>query len=65
MWVVIYMAHRKRDADAIEGILGDENIPYKIKPVYKNIAPEDNCFEILVPQSEAGEVHNILMENGF
>ncbi|MGI5850730.1 MAG: hypothetical protein GX340_02490 [Clostridiales bacterium] len=65
MWVVVYMAHHKKDVDAIEGILGDENIPYKIRPVYKNIAPEVNCFEIMVPQSEVGEVHNILMEYGF
>lgn len=65
MWIVIYMAHNKDIADAIESLLRDENILYKTKSVYKNVTPEENCYEILVPQSEASEAHSILMENGY
>lgn len=65
MWIVIYMAHNKKVADAIETLLNKENILFKIKPVYKNVTPEENCYEILVPQSEAREAHATLMENGY
>lgn len=65
MWVVIYMAHYKKDANLISKILIEENIPFKIKPVYRNMDLEENCFEIMVPQSEVMEVHGILMEKGF
>lgn len=65
MWVVIYMAQNKKVAEAIEDILRDENILFKTKSIYKNVTPEDNSYEILVPQSEAGEAHAILMENGY
>jgi len=65
MWVVVYMAHNKELADNILDLLSKEGIMYKLKPVYKNVAPENNCYEILVPQIEAREVQNILMENGY
>lgn len=65
MWVVVYMAHNKELADSISDLLSKEGIMYKLKPVYKNVAPEDNCYEVLVPQIEAREVQDILMENGY
>lgn len=65
MWIVIYVAHNKRIADAIENLLRDEDILFKTKSIYKNVTPEENCYEILVPQSEAREAHAILMENGY
>ena len=36
-----------------------------MKPVYQNVTPEENCYEVLVPQSEAEEAHDILIENGY
>ncbi len=65
MWVVVYMAHNKETADAIVDLLSKEGIMHKLKPVYKNVAPENNCYEILVPQIEAREAQDILIENGY
>ncbi|HZJ82624.1 MAG TPA: hypothetical protein VFD57_02330 [Clostridia bacterium] len=65
MWVVVYMAHSKKVAHIIENILNSEGILLKLKPVYKNVASEENCYEILVPQSEGIEARAILMENGY
>jgi hypothetical protein len=59
------MAHDKKSADSILDLLAKEGVMYKLKPVYKNVDPEYNCYEILVPQSEAREAHDILMENGY
>jgi len=65
MWKVVYMAQNKETADHINELLTEEGFLIKIKPVYKNVSEEDNCYEILVPQAEVQEVHNILMEHGF
>lgn len=65
MWIVVYMAHNKKVAETIENILRDEDILFRTKSIYKNVNPEENCYEILVPQSETSEAHAILMENGY
>ncbi|NLI60057.1 MAG: hypothetical protein GX375_01335 [Clostridiales bacterium] len=65
MWIVIYMAHNKAISEAIENLLREEDILFHMKPVYQNVTPEENCYEVLVPQSEAEEAHDILIENGY
>lgn len=65
MWKVVYMAQSKTIADHIRDLLSNEGFLIKLKPVYKNVPDEENYYEILVPQTEAQEVHDILMENGY
>ncbi|NLO83148.1 MAG: hypothetical protein GX094_08855 [Clostridiales bacterium] len=62
MWVVVYMAEGKAKADKIVELLTTEGFLVKIKPVYKNLAPEDNFFEVIVPKSEAHEAHRAITE---
>ena len=59
------MAQTRLIADHINELLTKEGFLVKMKPIYKNIADQDNYYEVLVPQSEAEEVHGILMENGY
>jgi len=65
MWRVVYMAQTKTIADQITDLLNKEGFLIKVKPVYKNVPDEENYYEILVPQTEVQEVHDILMENGY
>ena len=65
MWKVVYMAQNKETADQINDLLTAEGFLKRIKPVYKNVPDQDNYYEILVPQTEVQEVHNILMDHGF
>jgi hypothetical protein len=65
MWKVVYMAQTKDIADSINNLLSREGFWIKLKPVYRNVSIQDNYYEILVPESEAEEVHAILMENGY
>ncbi|MGI6188891.1 MAG: hypothetical protein GX041_01155 [Clostridiales bacterium] len=62
MWVVIYMAEGKKKADKVLELLTNEGFLVKTKPVYKNTAPEDNYYEIIVPKSEAHEAHKAIVE---
>ncbi len=65
MWKVVYMARSKDIADSINNLLSREGFWIKLKPVYRNVSIQDNYYEILVPESEAEEVHAMLMENGY
>jgi hypothetical protein len=65
MWVVVYMAQSKTMADRIQNMLVAEGFLTKIRPVYKNVAVEDNYYEIMVPKSEAPEAHQTLIQNGY
>lgn len=65
MWTVVYMAQTRLIADHIIELLTKEGFLVKMKPLYKNVTDQDNYYEVLVPQSEAPEVHDILMENGY
>ncbi|MCC5910205.1 MAG: hypothetical protein JJT76_07195 [Clostridiaceae bacterium] len=60
MWTVVYMANTREDAEHIEKILVNEGFLVKIKPLSK----KGTC-EILVPRSEAEEVHGILLQSGL
>ena len=35
----------------------------RVRPVCKDAG--DNCFEVLVPESEIEQAHEIIIENGF
>jgi hypothetical protein len=52
-------------ADHIIELLTKEGFLVKIKPIYKNVTEQENCYEVLVTQSEAQEVRDILMDNGY
>lgn len=65
MWRVVYMAQTRLLADHIIELLTKEGFLVKIKPIYKNVTEQENCYEVLVTQSEAQEVRDILMDNGY
>ncbi|WP_129723663.1 hypothetical protein [Xylanivirga thermophila] len=65
MWIVIYMAQSEDTAKDIQSMLTDEGFLVKSRPIYKNVSEQDNCYEILVPQSEAYEARCILVDKGY
>lgn len=64
MWVAIHIAGSKSAAEKIVQILSDEGFLVKTNPVYKNVSPKGNHYEILVLKSEAFDARNILLLNG-
>lgn len=62
MWTVVYMAHNKEDAEKIKRDLSEEGFLVKIRPIGK----EDNrVYEVLVPNGEVEEVHEVLIDLGL
>jgi len=57
------MANTRVDAEEVKKVLVKEGFLVKIKPISKNNV-EGTC-EVLVPRTEAEEVHSILIQLGL
>ena len=64
VWTVVYMAPNKETAEKVKECLVRESVLVKIRPVHKNSC-KDGYYEVLVPESEIEEAHNILYQMGM
>ena len=55
MWTVIYMAKIEEDVKLLKAKLKENNIMARVKKV-------DDFFEVMVPSSEVGEAHTIIID---
>ncbi|MFZ5966443.1 MAG: hypothetical protein ACOYVK_04630 [Bacillota bacterium] len=62
MWTVVYMAHNQADGNKIRDILAAEGFLVKIRPIGKE---EDRVYEVLVPNGEVEEAHEVLIDLGY
>jgi len=60
MWVVIHIAQGAEIAAQIQTLLKSEGFLVKLRKVYKNVPREQNCYEVRVLASEAGEARDVL-----
>ncbi len=63
MWTVVYMAQDREFVQQLQTILEDGGLIVKVRPVCKDAG--DNCFEVLVPESEIEQAHEMIIEKGF
>jgi len=60
MWTVIYIAPTQNIAERYQQALGKEGILVQLRAVGSYNQAGNNSTEILVPESEAEEAHEIL-----
>ena len=60
MWTVIYIAPNKLMAEKYKKILTDEGMLVQLRPIGSAHLGEHASVEILVPESEAEEAHEII-----
>lgn len=65
MWTVVYMAQSEEAASKLKGVLIEDGILVKLRPINKNNIKKDNYYEILVPETEVEEAHNVIIEKGY
>ena len=65
MWIVIHMIKGKDAAERVSDRLKAEGVLVRMRPVYKALSPQENYFELQVPQSEIQEAREVLMELGL
>ena len=60
MWTVIYIAPNKAIAEKYKKALVDEGMLVQLRPIGSAHLGEHASVEILVPESEAEEAHEII-----
>ncbi len=65
MWMVIHMAKSLALAQEMRALLANEGFLVKVSPVYRAVSDEDNYYELMVPESEAAEARQTLMDRGL
>ena len=61
MWTVVYIAQSKESADKLYGLLDNTGLLAKVKPVAGGTGAE-NCYEVLVPNTEVDQAHTVLID---
>jgi hypothetical protein len=60
MWKVVYIAQSRSVAETIKKILTSEGLLVTLRPVGVPHFEDGGAVEVLVPESEAEEAHEIL-----
>ena len=62
MWTVVYMAPNKEIIERLQQLLEDAKIITKVRPVDRSSADDNDCsYEILVPEQETKQAHDIII----
>ncbi|WP_227765278.1 glutamate decarboxylase [Zhaonella formicivorans] len=62
MWTVVYIASNRNIAENLKATLTSEGLLVQIRAAGSPQVGDAGAFEILVPESEAEEAHEIISE---
>ena len=62
MWIVVYTAQTKETAEQVAHYLEEAGLLFKVRPIAAAADSENACFDVLVPESEAEQAHNVLID---
>lgn len=65
MWMVAYVTQSKESAERIKALLQGAGLPVKIRSVNQSGNGQFGCYEILVPEAELSEAHEIIIEKAM
>ena len=63
MWIVVYITQNKETAMSIKRLLRDAGLLVKMRSIGEHSEVKYGCYEILLPESEVEEGHNIIIQN--
>ena len=65
MWIVIFVTQSREMAMTVKKLLREAGLLVNVRSIGARINEQYGCYEILLPESEVTEGHNILIENIF
>jgi hypothetical protein len=65
MWIVIHMAKSLQLAQSVHDLLAREGFLVRLRPIYRTLSEDENYYELKVPESEAQEARQVLLDHGF
>lgn len=60
MWTVVYIASNRMIAEQVKGLLANEGLLVMLRPIGVPHLGDSASVEVLVPESEVKEAHEIL-----
>ena len=63
MWMVVYLSQTKEQAERIRVLLERAGVLVKVRSVNQSDNVKFGCYEIMVPESELDEAHEIILSN--
>ncbi len=65
MWTVIFITQSKETAEMLKKLLRDAGLLVKVRSIGGSGVGQYGCYEILLPESEVEEGHNVLIDKMF
>lgn len=65
MWTVIYIAKCKATAKHLKELLEQKGIMARLHPLYDASATDDGSIEVLVPEAEVAQAHEVIIDADF
>ena len=62
MWTVIYIAKSKSVAKRIKELLEEKGIIARLHPLYDAATQDDGSIEVLVPEAEVAQAHEVIID---
>jgi len=62
MWTVIYIAKSKSVAKRLKELLEDKGIIARLRPLYDAATADDGSIEVLVPEAEVAQAHDVIID---
>lgn len=65
MWTVVYLAQNEDMAAKLKGMLEAGGLLAMVRSIAKSAEGDGAGFEVLVPESEVEDAHNIIIDADF
>ncbi len=65
MWMVVYITQSKESAEKIRTLLQEAGLPVKVHSASQSGNDQFGCYEILVPEAELSQAHDIIIEQAL
>lgn len=65
LWIVVYITQNKETATRAKKFLREAGLLVKMRSIGIRGNEQYGCYEILLPESEVEEGHNVLIEKMF
>ena len=65
MWIVVYITQNREKALTVKRLLREAGLLVKMRSIGLHASEQYGCYEIMLPEAEVQEGHNLMIEHVF
>ena len=65
MWIVVYITQNREKALTVKRLLREAGLLVKMRSISLRASEQYGCYEIMLPEAEVEEGHNLMIEHVF